>query len=221
MACFRLFGCGVMMAMYLGVLTAQVGAAPQAEDVAPVLRDMSPVTDEMLRSPSADDWLHWRRTSDGQGYSPLAEINRDNVQHLQLAWSWAMDPGSQVTTPVVHDGVMFLASPGGVIQALDAATGDFLWEYRDRSSRRQNSVRGLSIYKDALYLNTSDARIVAVDARTGDKVWDVQVADPETGFRYTAASLIARGKVISGLQNNNFLDEKNAVTAHDATGAIS
>ena len=140
MACFRLFAGGVMIAMCLEALTAQVAAAPQAEDVAPVLRDMSSVTDEMLRRPSADDWLHWRRTSDGQGYSPLEEINRDNVKHLQLAWSWAMDPGSQVTTPVVHDGVMFLASPGGVIQALDAATGDFLWEYRDRSSRRQSSV---------------------------------------------------------------------------------
>ena len=208
-----LFVGAIAIAVTVPVATAQVN---EANDVAPVLRDMTPVTDEMLRGPSADDWLHWRRTSDGQGYSPLTEISRDNVHHLQLAWSWAMDPGSQVTTPVVHDGVMFIASPGGVIQALDAATGDFLWEYRDRSARRRSSVRGLSIYEDKIYLNTNDARIVAVDARTGDKVWDVQVADPETGFRYTAASLIARGKVISGLQNNRYLDEKNAVTAHDA-----
>ena len=79
MACFRLFAGGVMIAMCLEALTAQVAAAPQAEDVAPVLRDMSSVTDEMLRRPSADDWLHWRRTSDGQGYSPLEEINRELI----------------------------------------------------------------------------------------------------------------------------------------------
>lgn len=199
------------------VLTVVVSAT-QVSDVKPVLRAMRPVTDEMLRRPGADDWLHWRRTSDGWGYSPLTEINRGNVQQLQLAWSWAMDPGTQVTTPVVHDGVMFLASPNGIVQALDAANGDLLWEYHDLADlppvRRE--VRGLGIYEDKVYLNTADARIVAIDMRTGRKVWDVQVADPKKGFRYSAAALIARGKVISGMQNNRFDPEKNAITAHDA-----
>ena len=193
-----------------------VGA--QVSDVKPILRDLRPVTDEMLREPSPDDWLHWRRTYDGWGYSPLKQIDRRNVHQLQLAWSWSMNPGSQVTTPLVHDGVMYLANPNSIVQALDGATGDLLWEFRDEAElppvRRE--VRGLAIYEDKIYLNTADARIIALDMRTGKKVWDVQVADPKKGFRYSAAALIVRGMVISGLQNNNFVQEKNAITAHDA-----
>ena len=208
---------GLLVVVTAIVLGVAVSGAP-VSDVAQVLRDMRPVTDELLSRPGSDNWLHWRRTSDGWGFSPLKHVDRGNVHQLQLAWSWAMDPGTQVTTPLVHDGVMFLASPNGIIHALDAASGDLLWEFDDGADlppvRRE--VRGLSIYEDKVYLNTADARIVAIDMRTGRKVWDVQVADPKQGFRYSAASLIARGKVISGLQNNNFVQEKNAITAHDA-----
>lgn len=197
---------------------ALITPAAQVPNLPPVIRDMRPVTDDMLRHPPDADWLHWRRTADGWGYSPLKEISRNNVDGLQLAWSWAMDPGTQVTTPVVHDGVMFLASPNSIVHALDAATGDLLWEYYDGVElppvRRE--VRGLAIYEDKVYLNTADARIIALDMRTGKKVWDVQVADPKKGFRYSAAALVVRGMLISGLQNNNFVDEKNAITAHDA-----
>ena len=69
------------------------------------------VTDDMLTNPPASDWLHWRRTYDGWGYSPLNQINRQNVGQLRLAWSWAMQGGNQQTTPLVHDGVMYLANP--------------------------------------------------------------------------------------------------------------
>ena len=91
---------------------------------------LSPVTDAMLDDPPAADWLHWRHSPEGWGYSPLEQVTRENVADLRLVWSWAMEPGSQETTPLVHDGVMFLASPGNVVQALDAAIGDLLWEYR-------------------------------------------------------------------------------------------
>ena len=110
----------------------------------------SPVTDAMLDDPPAADWLHWRQSPEGWGYSPLDRITRENVAGLRLVWSWAMEPGSQETTPLVHDGVMFLASPGNVIHALDAATGDLLWEYRRRFAEgvrgRGWTLRNLSIY---------------------------------------------------------------------------
>ena len=188
--------------------------------VAAQRRDVRPVTDDMLRNPSPDDWLHWRRTSDGSGYSPLNQINRGTVAQLQLAWAWSMEPGNQQATPIVHDGVMYLPSPGGIVHALDAATGDLLWEYRHETAegqRRQSAVRGLSIYDDKIFLNAPDARIVALDARTGHVVWNVQVADPKKGFSYSTGSLIVRGKVISGLQGcGRFYDEKCAITAYDA-----
>jgi alcohol dehydrogenase (cytochrome c) len=95
------------------------------------VKDFNSVTDAMLRNPSPGDWLNWRRTDSAWGYSPLNQINRQNVQQLQLAWSWAMDDtGANEATPLVHDGIMYLPNPGGVIQALDGATGDLIWEYR-------------------------------------------------------------------------------------------
>ena len=98
---------------------------------AQVVKDFQAVTEAMLRNPSPGDWLNWRRTDNAWGYSPLTQINRDNVHQLQLAWSWSMDDtGAQEATPLVHDGIMYLPNPRGVIQALDAATGDLIWEYR-------------------------------------------------------------------------------------------
>src|SRR5256885_296785 len=95
------------------------------------VKEFRPVTEAALRNPAPGDWLNWRRTDNAWGYSPLNQINRTNVQQLQLAWSWAMDDtGAGEVTPLVYDGVMYLPNPRGVIQALDAATGDLIWEYR-------------------------------------------------------------------------------------------
>ena len=180
-----------------------------------------PVSDAMLAAPPPDDWLNWWRTLDGWGYSPLDQITRENVGQLRLVWSWAMEPGYQQTTPLVHDGVMYLASPGNVVHALDAATGEFLWEYRRefpegvRGGDRPN--RNLSIYGDKIFLNTVGAHLVALDARSGEVVWEVEVADPTKGFRYTSGSIVARGMVISGMSGcSRFYDDGCSITAHDA-----
>src|SRR4030081_2869954 len=91
------------------------------------VKGFRPVTEAMLRNPAPGDWLNWRRTDNAWGYRPLDQINRQNVRQLQLAWSWAMDDtGAQEATPLVHDGIMYLPSPRGVIQALDAADGDLI-----------------------------------------------------------------------------------------------
>jgi alcohol dehydrogenase (cytochrome c) len=107
------------------------------------VKDFRPVTEAMLRNPAAGDWLNWRRTDNAWGYSPLDQINRQNVQQLQLAWSWSMDDsGAQEAVPLVYNGVMYLPNPRGVIQALDAATGDLIWEYRPEASEAQATPRG-------------------------------------------------------------------------------
>ena len=183
-------------------------------------REVRPVSDAVLAAPPPDDWLHWRRTADGWGYSPLDQITRDNVDGLRMVWSWAMDPGMQQTTPIVHDGVMYLASPGNIVHALDAATGELLWEYRRQfptGRGRERPNRGLSIYGDKILLNTADAHLVALDVRTGDVRWDVEVADPAKGFSYTSGAVVTRGKVISGLTGcSRFWDDGCFITAHDA-----
>ncbi len=92
--------------------------------------DVSPVTDEMLLNPPDGDWLMWRRTYNGWGYSPLDQINKENVGDLRLAWSWAMTPGRTQETPLVHDGIIYIQNSDHTIQALDGASGDLIWEYQ-------------------------------------------------------------------------------------------
>src|ERR1700674_1974392 len=172
------------------------------------VKKLLPVTEAMLRSPAPGDWLNWRRTDNAWGYSPLDQITRQNVQQLQLAWSWSMDDtGAQEATPLVYDGVMYLPNPRGVIQALDAATGDLLWEYRPGRAKATggdggegNGVqRNIAIYGDKIFGTTGDAHIIAVDARSGKLAWDTQVADHKLGYEYTSGPIVVRGKVIAGM----------------------
>ena len=184
-------------------------------------RAVTPVTDAMLANPSPSDWLSWRGTGASQGYSPLSQVNRTNVGQLQLAWSWQMEPGSQQATPLVHAGIMYLPNPSGIVQALDAATGDLLWEYRyvaPKGRRPGAAVRGLALYGDRVYLTTVDAKIVAITASDGTLAWETQVADPAKGFSFTAGAIAAKGKIIAGLQGCDRFYEapKCALVALDA-----
>ncbi len=202
---------------FIVALLAVVAGSTLAVAQAPAVR---PVTDAMLADPPPESWLNWRRTRDGWGHSPLDQITRDNVDELRMVWSWGMDPGSQQTTPIVHEGVMYLASPGNIIHALDAATGDLLWEYRRQfptARGRGRPNRNISIYQDKIILNTADASIVALDSRTGDVVWEADVADADKGYMYSGGSLVAGGKVISGMAGcMRFWDDGCFITAHDA-----
>ena len=185
-----------------------------------------PVTDEMLRDPDPADWLMYRRTYDGWGYSPLAQVDRDNVHELRLAWVWAMEDGTNQPTPMVHDGVMYLANPGNVIQALDARSGTLLWEYRrgfpeDFFAGGFSQIRSLAIYDDKVFLATRDAAMVALDARTGLVVWETQIADYQKGYKNVSGPLVIHGKVVSGINGcDRFQEDSCFITAHDAmTGA--
>src|SRR5207253_2290811 len=118
-------------------------------------------------NPAPGDWLNWRRTDNAWGYSPLNQINRQNVNQLQLAWSWAMDDtGANEATPLVYDGIMYLPNPRGVIQALDAATGDLIWQYRpaaakaaEGSDASRGIQRNIAIFGDKIFATTGDAHI--------------------------------------------------------------
>ena len=161
----------------------------------------SPVTDEMLASPSPNDWLSWRRTHDGLGFSPLSSIDKRNVGTLQLAWSLSLPPGPNTATPLVHDGVIYVHSFGDHVQALDAATGDELWHYARElpSTFRPTVKRNMALYGDKLYVGTSDVHVVALDVTTGAVVWDTAIAAEGSGFGLSGGPLVARGKVMQGV----------------------
>ena len=111
-----------------GIILAALAATPARAQDADRIR---PVTDAELLDPSPDEWLMWRRTLNGWGYSPLDQVNRDTVGSLRLVWSRALaTDGRQQGTPLVRNGVMFMPNPQDTIQAIDAVTGDLIWEYR-------------------------------------------------------------------------------------------
>ena len=182
------------------------------------LDELAPVTNEMLRDPAPGDWLTYRRTLDGWGHSPLDQITRDNVHELTLAWVWSMPAGSNQPTPLVYDGTLYLASPGNVIQAFEAATGTLLWEYRRPlpDNLRTGLIRNLAILEHTVFLASRDAYLVALDARTGEMLWETQLADYEQGYTNSAGPIVADGKVINAINGcARFQPDSCFITAHD------
>ena len=134
------------------------------------------VTDERLQRPEAGDWLMYRRTYDGSGFSPLQQINTSNVEKLSLAWSLSTDLiEAQETTPVVNHGRMFITTPGNNVIALDAKTGTQLWryvkKYPDGLFQLHPTNRGVALYGNRVYMATTDCQLVALDAATGKEDW--------------------------------------------------
>lgn len=178
------------------------------------------ITDSMLQNPDPADWIHWRRTLDGWGYSPLKEINAENARNLQLAWVWTLNPGPSEPGPIVHNGVMYVQNPIDGAIALDAATGELLWEYKRNVPKATTGLlmmRSMAIYDDKVYLNTHDAHIVALDARTGKVVWDHQVADHDKlGYGYTSGPIVVKGKIVAGIGGcEKYKNDVCFISAHD------
>jgi alcohol dehydrogenase (cytochrome c) len=175
---------------------------------AATLASIAPVTDAMLAQPSASDWLVWRRTYDGLGFSPLKQINRSNVARLRGAWNWALPDSGNEITPLVHDGVMFIYS-GPAVQALDAATGELLWQYLRTLPDEFNSGRGsrmktLAIHGEKVIAATADAHVIALDMRTGRLLWDQPIIVKDgrpaaVGLQLNGGPIVAKGKVIIGV----------------------
>ena len=170
--------------------------------------DVAPVTDAMLQDPDPDDWLMWRRTLDSWGYSPLDEIDRRNVDELRMVWTRALSRGRQQGTPLVYGGVMYMPNPRDVIQAIDAVTGDLLWEHRRERpedleefivSALSEGNRNISIYGGLIIDTSNDDHIFALEAATGRVVWDTEILDyRQNPAHQTSGPIIANGKVVSG-----------------------
>jgi alcohol dehydrogenase (cytochrome c) len=180
-------------------------SAPAQTPAANPPNALTPVTDAMLRDPPSADWLMWRRTYNGWGYSPLDQINKDNVKELRPVWTWSMTPGPTETTPIVHDGVLFIFNFADKVQALNAATGDLIWEYKRDLPEKLVALgavplgkRNMAIYDDKLIVATSDVHIVALDVKTGKVAWDHETADWTKGWRYTGGPLVVNGKIVQG-----------------------
>ncbi|MBM4184503.1 MAG: hypothetical protein FJ207_09775 [Gemmatimonadetes bacterium] len=185
-----------------------------------------PVTDAMLQNPAPGDWLMWRRTLDSWGYSPLDQVSRENVAELRMVWTRDLEPGTGEITPLAYGGMLYVPQAQDVIQALDAVSGDLVWEYtRDIPADLYEMVganarnnRNLAIY-DRMIINTSDDNFVfALDALTGEMVWETMIFDYRVhSATHSSGPIIADGRVISGRSCRPWGGpEACVVAAHDA-----
>ena len=162
------------------------------------------VTRERLEDPAPGDWLMYRRTYNGWGYSPLDQITKANVANLVPVWSLStgLRPGHE-SPPLVNGRFMFLTAPRNNVIAVDARTGEILWRYArqlpDGLTHGHPTNRGAALYEDKVYLATVDAHVVALDAETGEVVWDQPVEDHRLGYYMTMAPLVVDGKVMVGV----------------------
>src|SRR2546425_9269769 len=183
-----------------------------------------PVTDVMLENPDPADWLMWRRTLNSWGYSPLDQINATNVRNLRMVWTRGMGPGIQEATPLVYRGVMYMPNPSDVIQAINAKTGDLIWEYRRTLPEDLTKFfpvpsinRNIAIWGGYIIDTSADDFAFALDATTGALAWQTKILDYQKGAQETSGPIIANGKVISGRGcEPKSGPEACVITAHDA-----
>ena len=206
----------VCLVGFLFVLPA--GAALGQSDDA----EWEPITEERLLSPEDGDWMSYRRTYDVTGFSPLDQIDRDNVSDLRLVWSWSMRDNSRwVPTPIVANGLMYVSEGSGRVTAFDVLSGDVAWTYTRsypediEKSQALGRHRGVSVLGDTVYFGAADAVLVALDAQTGEQRWEVSTGDYTTGLGHSHPPLVADGKVVLGFAGGD-RSGRGTVVAHDA-----
>ncbi|HUF73310.1 MAG TPA: PQQ-binding-like beta-propeller repeat protein [Gammaproteobacteria bacterium] len=201
------------------LLTATSSDEPTGLTVEGTVADFTPVTDAALERPAPGDWPMIRRDYHATSFSPLDEIDADNVHLLRLAWTWPMrDGGTNQPAPLAWQGTVYLANTGGIVQALDGATGALIWEYRVGA---EVAPRGLALYDDKLILMKADgwaftaqeAELVALDARTGERIW--QVVMPGV-YASNSGPIVANGLIIQGMGTCSvYEDNKCFISAYD------
>ncbi|UCF20612.1 MAG: PQQ-dependent dehydrogenase, methanol/ethanol family [Gemmatimonadota bacterium] len=196
-------------------LISCAGEAPQRVVDDTALADVS----------QGDVWLGFGRTYDEQRYSPLAQVNDGNVGDLGVAWYMDLpEDRSLYGTPLVADGVMYFEGSYNVLRAVDASSGELLWEYDpqviehagDRLRIMWDVSRGIALYKGKVYVATVDGRLIAVDARTGTEVWSVMTLDPELPLFVTGAPKAFRGLVVIGNGGTELGAIRGYLDAYDA-----
>jgi len=164
------------------------------------------------------NWLTYYGAYDGQRYSPLDQVDTQNVTSLRPAWMFQYGVMTLIAapvgyafeaTPIVVDGVMFVSGFDSYVWALDAATGRLLWTYHhavplDTPLCCGNVNRGVAVAAGKVFLATQNAHLVALDAVTGHELWDVPFADVRSGESSTIAPLVVKGLVIVGSSGGEY-----------------
>jgi alcohol dehydrogenase (cytochrome c) len=170
---------------------------------------------------NAADWPSYFGNHSAWSYSTLEQIDTNNVGRLRPAWSFSIgkSPDGLSATPLVLDGVLFLPTPQNEVFALDAATGQVIWTYREKPLQRRTGARktlGLAAGFGFIFLAASDHRLIALDQHSGREVWSVLVSDPrQCGCGPAVAPLLVKDKVILGVSSSD-TGHRGYIDAYDA-----
>ena len=161
---------------------------------APAQSALAAETARLRDDSNGKDWPGYGRTFGEQHYSPLNEINAENVNRLGLAWFMDLGVGNPVTVPVEADGVLYFASGHSIVHAVDASTGKLLWIYDSKAAelagrrlRISWGSRGIAYWNGKVYTGTTDGRLIAIDAQNGSLF-----GAPSPSTRMTGATLPVR-----------------------------
>src|SRR3954471_18007087 len=212
----------IVISTAIATLLAGVGASLAAD----------PEIDKLLQSPVGKDWVTNGGNLTNQRYSTLKQIDTSNVKQLKGAWMTRLKGSgfggkySFEATPLVKDGVMYITTGNDDVFALNAETGEFLWERWSGIDQKLTSVccgwdnRGLAMGEGMLFLGQLDANVVALDAKTGKEVWKTAIEVWQDGYGVTSAPLYYDGIVYSGITGGEY-GVRGRLTALDAkTGAV-
>lgn len=174
-----------------------------------------------------DEWLSHGRDYKEQRYSPQTDINTSNVNKLGLAWSFTF-PTDRVmeSTPLIHQGILYVTTPWSHVFAIDARTGEQHWHFNPEVNKAHliNSCcgpanRGAALWssenKTLVFVGSFDGRLIAIDASNGEQVWSVQTTPLNSHYTITGAPRIVDGKVIIG-NGGAELGTRGYITAYDA-----
>ena len=172
----------------------------------------TPITWERLvnAADEPENWLMYSGTLDSQRHSLLDRINTENVSELEMKWAYQIPVIDRAeTVPLVVDGIMFITEAPSNVTAVDARTGGVYWRYdhelpEDLRICCGRNNRGVAILGETLFMSTLDAHLVALDARTGNLLWNTEVAPYGSGYSKTAAPLIVKDKVVTGIAGGEF-----------------
>ncbi|MBI3796827.1 MAG: PQQ-dependent dehydrogenase, methanol/ethanol family [Deltaproteobacteria bacterium] len=186
-------------------------------------KSLKPVTVERLLKGTEDSsgWLMYGGNYQNWRFSPLKDINRQNIKKLQVAWIFQTGiPGQLEAAPIIADGILYLTSSYSHLYALDAATGEPLWKYDhplpdDLRICCGPTNRGVAIVDDKVFMATLDAHLVALDRKTGTVAWNTKMDDYTVGYSSTAAPLVIKDKVIIGIAGGEY-GARGFIDAYDA-----
>ncbi len=190
---------GTLIATPTSAADTSVATFPHAPRIVRPAGSSDPGDAQLLRVPD-EDWLTFNRTLAGDRFAPLAQINTGNAAHLQVKCIAQLgELGSFETSPIVHNGQMFLTTAHKVL-ALDAATCAVKWSYTwvPVDPEHLPGNRGVALYQGRVYRGTTDGHLIALDAVSGTLLWDARVADGGLGYEITGAPVAFEGKVFTG-----------------------